>query len=443
MAAIQTHLLVSELTEASLSTWKIFMTKLVFRDIGPYIGSTAASFVTNWHHFSPLCQRIARETLEYLIVENDENVKSYLNNVVSLSSISELSHCAARLEKLEARRDAACKLDNLLERCSSENVTISSLSLVELKQYLVDNDALIRLLASGDHFDSTIASIVKALFNIASKDGDTFDGLRLLAYECIGLLGALDPFRFETPSESPPMIVLHNFEEQVEASTFALHLIQHLLVDAFRSTSDLRYQSHLAFAIQELLKFCGFTSDLIKNEKSVPVKTRARWKSLPVHLLDAITPLLEGRFSHEASDLPGIVHPIYQFTTSYREWLQNWVTDMVGKTRGADARTIFNSCRLAIRSQDVQVARFLVPHLVLNVLISGNDDDKQAIRSEIIAVLEDQAAHQDGSMADRRVLSAQVFIDVSMGINTNFSIDSLPSYGSHVHVDSRCTTAYY
>ena len=404
MAAIQTNLLVPELTEACLSTWKTFMTQLVFRDIGPYIGSTAASFITNWHHFSPLCQKIARETLEYLIVENAENVKSYLNNVVCLSSVPELRHCAARLEQMEA----TCRLDNLLERCSSENVNISSISLVELKQYLIKNDALIRQLASGDHFDSTISSIVRVLFNIASKAGDTFDGLRLLAYECIGLLGALDPFRFETPTESPPMIVLHNFEEQGEANTFALHLIQHLLVDAFRSTSDLRYQSHLAFAIQELLKFCGFTSDLIKNEKSVPVKIRARWKSLPVHLLDTITPLLEGRFSHEASEHPGIVRPIYQSTTSHREWLQIWVTDMVGKTRGTDARIIFNSCRLAIRSQDVQVARFLVPHLVLNVLISGSDDDKQMIRSEIIAVLEDQAAHQDGSMVDRRVLSAQV-----------------------------------
>ncbi|KAF8338841.1 uncharacterized protein EI90DRAFT_2908515 [Cantharellus anzutake] len=407
MAAIHTNLLIPGLTEACLSTWKFFMTQLALRDIGPYIGPTAASFVTNWDHFSPLCKRIARETLEYLLVENAENVKSHLNNVVSLSDIAELRDCATRLEQMTSGRDATSKLDNFLERCLSENITISSLSLVELKQYLTDNDMLIRHLASGDHFDSAISTIIKVLFNLASRDGDVFDELRLVAFECIGLLGALDPFRFETPTESPPMIVLNNFDEGEEAKTFALYLIQHLLVDAFRSTSDLRYQSHLAFAIQELLKFCEFTSALIKNEKSVQVKTRARWKTLPVHLLDTITPLLEGKFSHEASEFPRVVYPIYRTTMSYREWLQIWVTDMVGKTSGKDAGTIFNSCRLAIRSQDVQVARFLIPHLVLNILMSGNDDDKLAIRSEIVTVLEDQATHQDGSVVDHRVLSAQ------------------------------------
>lgn len=57
------------------------------------------------------------------------------------------------------------------------------------------------------------------------------------------------------------------------------------------------------------------------------------------------------------------------------------------------------------------VAHHLLPHLVLNILISGNEDDAQGIRAEIMVVLEDQVDSESNSTSDKRLLSAQaVFI---------------------------------
>ncbi|KAG1764780.1 FAT domain-containing protein [Suillus placidus] len=69
----------------------------------------------------------------------------------------------------------------------------------------------------------------------------------------MGILGAVDPDRCDLKSADTKMIVRNNFEDELEAKSFAMHVIQDVLVDAFRSTSDIKYQGHLAYTIQELL----------------------------------------------------------------------------------------------------------------------------------------------------------------------------------------------
>jgi hypothetical protein len=49
-----------------------------------------------------------------------------------------------------------------------------------------------------------------------------------------------------------------------------------------------------------------------------------------------------------------------------------------------------------------------LPHLVLNILISGNDDDALAIRTEMITVLNDQVDMESNSTSDKKLLTAQV-----------------------------------
>jgi serine/threonine-protein kinase ATR len=122
-------------------------------------------------------------------------------------------------------------------------------------------------------------------------------------------------------------------------------------------------------------------------------------------MLDTITPLLEGKFSHDLKSNMKHEHPIFSITTSYREWVQQFASFLISRTSGDSAKTIFSSFRLAVRSQDAEVARFLVPHLVLNVLISGTSDDRQKIRDEIISVLEFEGL---GDQGDRQLLSAEV-----------------------------------
>ena len=192
---------------------------------------------------------------------------------------------------------------------------------------------------------------------------------------------------------------------------FAAHLIETVLVGTFRSTSDVKYQSHLAYAIQELLRYCRFTRDLVVPSSSVSLKIRARWNALPKQVVETVTPLLESRFAIGGAIPPvTTIHPVYPTQTTYREWIQLWVAFLISRVQVSKAKTIFNAFRLVIRNREVGVAHQLLPHLVLNILISGTDEDTRRISEEIITVLRDQLDVQSQSSVDKRMLSAQVCI---------------------------------
>jgi len=84
--------------------------------------------------------------------------------------------------------------------------------------------------------------------------------------------------------------------------------------------------------------------------------------------------------------------------------------DCIRNHEGSRTNSAENIQRLsfAVRNKDVAVAHHILPHLVLNILISGKEEDVQGIRLELLAVLEDQVDVDSGSTADKKLLSAQV-----------------------------------
>lgn len=411
MATFQTMAAIPQLSEATLESWHKFLITLLPEEIGPHVGPTSAALVSSWALFSPRGQELATQSIEYIILQVGAQLGRSLDDVVDLSAIPMLkpSH-----DKLKILRDAWTpkqRLQRILERALTDNLIMAIQSLGELKKFmLTEHPRLVTELASGDMFDPLVGQILAVLLSAACRDGDGSESLRLLAFDCIGILGAVDPDRCEIGVSDPRMIVLKNFTDEGESVLFALHLIQNLLVGAFRSTSDIKYQSHLAYSIQELLQFCRFTPALVAaGHNSIPVKVRNRWNSLPKHVLETVTPLLEARFTLQDSSLPQMQHPIYPHQSTYREWLQLWTTHLISRASGPTAQTIFGVLRLAVRNKDVVVAHHILPHLVLNILISANGDDTHSIRTEILAVLEDQVDMDSNSTSDKKLLSAQVF----------------------------------
>ncbi|KAF9462064.1 hypothetical protein BDZ94DRAFT_1283268 [Collybia nuda] len=408
MATFQTNVGVPELSEATLESWHTFLTTLGPTEIGPHIGPTTAVFLSCWPVLSTSARASVIKSLEYILIDAGRQLGKDLDDVVDMSSIPELRHLQERLNGLRTSSTPRDHLQRILERVTSDNLTVAHLSLVELKSYmLAEQKGFIHALASGDMFDPMVGQILGALISAACRDSDGTEALKLLAFECIGVLGAVDPDRCEININDPRMIVLSNFADEGEAVLFVLHLIQDVLVGAFRSTSDIKYQGQLAYTIQELLKFCQFTPSVVDDSNSVPLKVRKRWKSLPKQVLSTVTPLLEGRFNLGTISTLDIQHPIYPTQATYREWIQLWTSHLITKAAGPRAQNIFRIFRLVVRSRDVVVAHHLLPHLVLNILISGNDDDKQTIREELLAVLEDQVNSDSDSTPDKKLLSAQ------------------------------------
>ncbi|KAJ7156082.1 hypothetical protein C8R43DRAFT_884346 [Mycena crocata] len=412
MATFQTMIGIPELSEVTLRSWYTFLSTPAPQDIGPHVGPTSAAFVSSWSTFSPLGREIATKALDYIVIEIGAQLGSYLDEVIDLTSIPELERAGKRLKHLRASWSPKQEFQKILDRVWSDNLTVAVQSLKELKDLMLrERKDFVSGLASGDMFDPLVGQLLAALFAAACREGDGTDALRLLSFECIGALGAVDPDRFEIGTSGPTMIMLTNFTNDDDSIAFALHLIQDLLVGAFRSTSDIRYQSQLAFCIQELFKFCKFTPALVAtgNNTAVPIKVRNRWNSLPKHVVETAAPLLEGRFAVPPYTTPqALTHPIYPCHSTYREWIQWWSVHLITRVSGNTAQTIFGVFRQAVRNKDVVVAHHLLPHLVLNILISGNETDTDNIRKELLIVLEDQVDGASLSSEDKKLLSAQV-----------------------------------
>ncbi|KAG9317708.1 hypothetical protein JVU11DRAFT_1921 [Chiua virens] len=410
MATLQTMSLIPELTDVTLSTWLTFLKNLAPQDVGPHIVATSATIASLWPSLSPIVRETAKECLRFIVFDVGDIAGEHLDE--------EAVH--QELLRRRASWDPRKKLQKVLAQLYSDSYAITLHFLGELKTLMsVDHPDFVRNLASGDAFDPLLGKIQSVLFHVASRDGDDMEGLRLLAFECMGILGAADPDRCEIGSNDSRMVVRSNFKDEDESVVFAMHLIKDVLVGTFRSTSDIKYQGHLSYSIQELLRLCGFTPALVaqKNTIPVPVKVRKRWSSLPKQILETITPMLEGRFQNvEHPSVPPQL-PIYPRQNTYREWLQLWTTYLITRASGETAQRIFKVLRPALKSKDVGVAHHLLPHLILNILLSGEEMDVQDIREELLAVLEDQVDEHSPSSSDKKFLSAQVVFTLLDHVN--------------------------
>lgn len=434
MACIQGSLNIRELRLDSLRTLQNFVGILRFEDIGPYVGTVVAATTSVWDDMSTEERLIATKIVEYLLADNVESLKRHLEDVISLDHIPKLKKAAAKLNAIRREWSFRERLQNLLVRANNYNVAISSRSLVELK-ILIDNSWKDFMdLAKGDTFDALVGDLYRTLLLAASRDGEHCQALRDASLECMGIVGAVDPDRFPANTAQTIVIVKTGFVDNEESIDFVLHLIEDVLVGAFRTTNDTKHQSHLAFAIQELLKFCGFSAKLVQSGGTVGTisnKVRARWAQLPKHLLETLTPLLEARFSTNDVPIKQFQYPIYMTAPTYREWIQRWTTDLIGKVMNMEepldptlekeangirnAKLIFGVFRGVLpRGQDVTVAHHILPHIVLHLLTITEEksDISNQILEEVLAVLSDKDNMAGEGRTDRRLLSAQAVFEL-------------------------------
>jgi len=403
---------IPELSQVTLESWYKFLTTLGCGELGAHIGPTSAAIVASWKTFSIQARTTAYQALEYIVTTEDAKVREYLRDVVDLSVIDQLKPLAEMLKKIRSSKSLKEELQRILEQSASDNSTVVIQALQELKSFLLQdgNSKYIQEITSGDVFDPMVGQILASLLSAGCRDS-IYHGelLRCLSFECIGVLGAIDPDRCEIPSRTTNTVILKNFTDEEETVVFALHLIQNLLVGAFRATSDIKYQTSLAYSIQELLVFCRFTPAVVANRgTSVSMKTRKLWNSLPKQVLETVTPLLASRYTVSERPSQDLRLPIYPQQSTYREWIQLWAIHLISRSSGPMSQKLFNVFRSAVRSRDVVVAHHLLPHLVLHILISGNDGDADGVRTEMISVLEDQVDSQSHSTSDKKLLSAQV-----------------------------------
>ncbi|WAQ92451.1 hypothetical protein PtA15_16A359 [Puccinia triticina] len=156
-----------------------------------------------------------------------------------------------------------------------------------------------------------------------------------MAFECLGTVGAVDPDRCEISDEKTEMFLVSNFSDHNELHTF------------------------LTYAIQELLRFCRFTPDLVDN----------------------------------------------------------WLLRLITLVENKDATDIFLPFLGTIRNGDSVILQKLLPHIALHIVISGPPEELENMRLEIVTVLEDQVERGSGFSPEGRQLVAQTIF----GLMDHFS----------------------
>lgn len=410
MATLQTALDIPGLRLVTLNAFRSFIGSLKFADIGPFVGPMTAAFVRLWPELEPRERDAACATINYIVVDNADNLARNVKDVADLSGIPELASAHRRVQAVQRNWSFLEHLEHLLDRVASENEGVMLQGLRELRTLLSRSTKAVHQMASGDAFDPSLSRLIAVLLSASARDGLENEIHRNLAFECIGIIGAVDPDRFELPPVEQPPVVIENFLDTNEAIRFALRLIVDLLVGAYRSTNDTKHQELLAFAIQELLRFCKFTGSLVISKSTAVVDdlTKSRWESLPKSVMEACAPLLTTRFSLSIGSIPEMAFPIYTSTSTYRDWIRTFANELLKRVGATTAKQVFAPFSGLLHLEDTAIAQYLLPHLVLHVLISGRESDREAIRTEIATILQDQVSPTHNLTENSRLLSAQV-----------------------------------
>ncbi len=419
MATLQSALEAPGLREVTLQAFKVFIERLKFSEIGPFLGTTTATFVRLWPEFTDPQRRIAVETVNYIVIENGNNLSKFTQDVADLSGIPELEPANLKLGEIRKAWGFDRRSDILLERIKSENDVVTLQALNELGTLLTERTAELQKLTAGDSFDGSVGKLVKTLFAVAVKEGVENEQIRNRAFECLGILGAVDPDRFEMPPAEAAFVVEEDFKNHDEAIKFALHLIQDLLIGAYRSTNDTRHQETLAFAIQELLNFCGFVPEVMAvNDKAAikavdPVVLK-RWRELPAVVHETCGPLLGGSFSFKSrEETEPVGYPIYSNTSSYRDWIRTFASYLISQLEHEIPKRVFGAFPPVLHLEDTAVAQHLLPHLVLTAVISGSVEVRDKLREEMMTVLRDQVSPTHTRLSENsRSLSAQTVFEM-------------------------------
>ncbi|KAI0032945.1 hypothetical protein K488DRAFT_78188 [Vararia minispora EC-137] len=428
ITALQNSLSIQELADVTLRSWFIFLQMLDSMDLRTQVGPSSAAMIECWPKLSSTGRRLVHECLHFLFVTRASDLGDHLDDVVDLATLPGLDDLYSKQAKRRRNFPEEKRLTAMLNRAASDNMLVVYFALRELKSYMIGHREYFQSLATGDNFSPLVGRMMSVLLTACSRESDSAEDVRLVAYECIGALGAVDPDRFEFVDKERRSIVIKNLTDNEESVRFAHFLISDVLVGAFKSTGIIAYQQHIAYSIQRLLEFCDITSP--RPGQAVSLRARKAWSEMPKHVHDVVDPLLHGRLMSNTPELTVPELPIYPSQKTYREWLPAWTGYLITRASGPNAKAIFHPLQSAVRSQDVTVARQVLPHIVLNVLLSDEQADVGAIRAELVAVLEDQVGPESTSTRDKRLLSAQVLLLLPNGLSAGLKFHLPTEHGT-------------
>lgn len=429
-----------ELSDEGLDAWIVMMNTLEEEEIAHLMDPTFAILIQHWDSFNSGVQVQAYDMIDNLMKTRSSMICDVVHTLPSLASIPLMAKFAGELGALKARMDVKHHFLAFSQRCKSENATVVLTALEELAHYLMEHQTFLHETANSEQPDAVVSQLIRSVLDTSVLFNSSHVSISVLCARCLGLVGCLDPTRIEATREKREILVLSNFIRDDETNDFVVFFLREVLVKAFLSATNSRSQGFLAYAIQELLVISEIREAVISRSRDGSHEANyRRWVSLTESVRTTLMPFTESKYFVTAGvSQPPCTYPLYSGEMSHGQWLRTFTFDLLKRTVGpGKVQTLFSVLSRIVRFQDISISHFLLPFACLNVIISGEDDDRREVGQELLQVLLHSLPDQ-GSRRDSVILCSQVSAEHAMLRIPldSFSLDGLPSAGLFVEVDA-------
>jgi serine/threonine-protein kinase ATR len=392
---------VPSLVDPAFLTWSALVAAAGEEEVETLIDQTFAVIVHYWNSFTSSTQHRAYNTIAELLKNHNAMIRDRIQMLPSLAGIEILQKFESEISRFKATLDPIVHFEACAQRCSDENAVIVQRALIDLGLLLEAHQKVIHESAVSQQPSPVIARLSRALLDAVVRFKESDPAIPELAARCLGAIGSIDPNRVDQTREKHEILMLSNFEKASEVIDFVAGMLERVLVDAFHSAPTGRAQTYLAYTMQELLKFCGFRSVIYKPRSSQSVPVYQRWMKIPETVRSTLTPFFNTKYVLVHPSMPGDgeTFPILKPGMTHGTWLRTFVFNLLHKAATENAQMVFPVLSRVIWGHDISIPTFLLPFVVLNIVVGGNDEDIEAVNAEFLRVLSIDIDSTDTSAA--------------------------------------------
>uniref|UniRef100_A0A3B4AQY2 Serine/threonine-protein kinase ATR n=1 Tax=Periophthalmus magnuspinnatus TaxID=409849 RepID=A0A3B4AQY2_9GOBI len=407
-------------------TWDCFVRSVEPSHLGPLLSHVIVALLP----LIPIQPKQTAAIIQFLIIENREEVNDYLHEIYFLPDHPELKEIHTVLQnykKLTASRsDLAEALQLSMRAVQHENVDVRIHALTSLRDMMHSKQEwLLRQICASEAVEPVISSLVAVLLRGCQ---DPSPEARLLCGECLGELGAVDPGRLDL-SQNHNNGDRNNFVSGVDDPNFAYDLLTELIRTFLAYADNVRAQDSAAYAIQELLSIFGC------REGRTDTPGRRLWRRFPEQMQEILEPHLSSRYKSSQKEVnwSKLKKPIYLSNrgSKFSDWAATWAGYLISKVRHELAGKVFSCCSFIVK-HDYKVTIYLLPHILLYMLLNCTPEEQQEVTEEMLAVLMEGHGHGEGLIQENASSLSQ------LSTQTVFSMLShLTQWSRHV-LYSKC-----
>ncbi|KAK4102952.1 phosphatidyl inositol 3-kinase-like protein [Parathielavia hyrcaniae] len=383
-----------DLRTAAFSCWEAMLIHMEDADLEALIETTFFIVGYYWKTFDSPTKNKAHTLITAMLKDSEALLKKYSNRLPSLHHIEELADICKSLEALRPSLDNGEAFAVFAHRLSHENPGVIGQALVELVAFLDKNQAYLQASAISEQPDSVVTTLARSLLDCSAKYNGWHADITRLCAQAMGLIGCLDSNRLETAREEKQFVVVHNFTDARETTDFVAFMLENVLVKAFLSTTDTKFQGFLSYAMQELLERTDFKFACAHAGEEASEPIYRKWLAISDSAREVLTPFLSSRFAIAPMPHQTTEYPIFKPGRSYAAWLRAFVLDLLRNPQNPFSMTVFEPlCRL-IKVKDLAVTEFLLPYVVLHVVVGqeGTDEFRNKVSAELAVILKHQPA---------------------------------------------------